>query len=351
MTILRTRLRSWPRAQSMRQAPVDAAAARADAHTAAPLAELVNTLEFGDQAARVLGAEVFARLAGSDRAAFDRVTFRPRMMVNCLGLDLSVDVLGVNHVAPILVGPIAEQRRFHADAEMATARGAAAAKTAVVVSARASTPFDAIAAATTTPLFLQVFAEDGARAARAAADAAVRAGAKGIFLTVGATDTAPRRAARADWPVLEALAAALPVPVVAKGIDSAAAAAAAIGAGARGLVVSTYGRDEAPGRPAPLDLIASVAEAAGHGVPILADGGFRRGTDVMKALALGARAVLVARPVLWGVSAYGAPGAQAVLEMLQTELARVMACCGAPNLSSVSRALIAVHAPRPRTRA
>lgn len=315
----------------------------------APLAELVNTLEFADQAAAVLGAGVFRAIEGSDRAAFDRITFRPRMMVNCLGLDLSLDLLGVPMFAPILVGPAEAQRRFHADAELATARGAAAAKAAMVVSTRASLPFDEIAKAATAPLFLQVFAEDGVTAARAAADAAVRAGAKGVFVTVGATASAPRRASRLDWPVVDALAEALPVPVVAKGIVSAATASQAVGAGARGLVVSTYGRDEAPGRPAPLDLIAEAADAVSGRVPVLADGGFRRGTDVMKALALGAQAVLVTRPVLWGVAAYGAAGGQAVIEMLQTELARVMACCGAPNLGAVSRTMLTRHGTAPKT--
>lgn len=338
------RARGWRRAWVTAQAPSRGTAAPSSSTGPAPLAELVNTLEFGDEASRLLGADVFRTIAGSDRAAFDRITFRPRMMVNCLGLDLSAKLFGVTLFAPILVGPVAAQRRFHADAELATVRGAAAAKAAMVVSARASTSFDAIAVPTTTPLFLQVFAEDGARAARAAAEAAVRAGAKGVFVTVGPTDTGPRRLAHHDWPVVEALAKALSVPVVVKGVVSAATARQAVEVGARGLVVSTYGRDEGPGRPAPLDGIAAAAEAVGPTVPVLADGGFRRGTDVMKALALGATAVLVARPVLWGVAAYGAPGAQAVLELLQTELARVMACCGAPTLAAVSRDMIARRA-------
>lgn len=315
----------------------------------APLTELVNVLEFADEAARVLGAAPFRTLAGSDRAAFDRITFRPRMMIDCTGLDLSLDLFGVSMFAPIVIGPVAEQRRFHAEAELATARGAAAAKAAMVVSSRSSMPFAAIAAASTAPLFHQVFAEDGVPAARAAAEAAVRDGAVAVFVTIGPTDTAPRRAARLDLPVVGALARALPVPVVAKGVVSAATATQAIDAGAGGLVVSTYGRDEGPGRPAPLDLLAEIAAAASGRVPVLADGGFRRGTDVMKALALGAQAVLVARPVLWGVAAYGAPGAQAVIEMLQTELARVMACCGAPTLRAVVRDMIARHGTAARS--
>lgn len=309
----------------------------------APREELVNTLEFEAEAARVLDAATARLLTGSDRAAFDRITFRPRMMVPCLDLDLSVELFGTKLFAPIIVGPVADQRRFHADGELATARGASAAKAAMVVSARASHPIEPIAAQASVPLFYQAFAEDGAAAIRAKAEAAQRAGVAAIVVTVGAIKARPRRPVRIDWAVVDAVRNAVSVPVVVKGVSTPAEAKDAASRGCRGVVVSTYGRAEGPGQPAPLDLVASIAEAVGDRLPVLVDGGFRRGTDVMKALAFGARAVLVARPAMWGLAAYGADGVQSVVELLQSDLARVMACCGAPNPGAITKAMVKVH--------
>ena len=108
----------------------------------APYHELVNTLEFGAEAAKVLSPEVYRTIAGRDRTPFDRVTFRPRMMVNCMGLDLSTDVAGIPLFAPIIVGPVSDQRRFHADAERATVKGASAGKRAVVIPPSSSVPLE-----------------------------------------------------------------------------------------------------------------------------------------------------------------------------------------------------------------
>ncbi len=92
-------------------------------------------------------------------------------------------------------------------------------------------------------------------------------------------------------------------------------------------------------------MLAAIVDGVDGRIPVLVDGGFRRGTDIMKALAFGARAVLVGRPVMWGLAAYGADGVQAVVEMLQTELGRVMGCCGTPNLAAITRAVVKVHGP------
>src|SRR5437016_699551 len=108
--------------------------------------ELVNTFEFEDVARLALDDATFSTIAGSDRTGFDRMTFRPRQLVPTLDLDLTADLFGTRHLAPILVGPIAEQRRFHPDAELATIRGASAAQASVVVSSRSSVPIAEIAA-------------------------------------------------------------------------------------------------------------------------------------------------------------------------------------------------------------
>jgi isopentenyl diphosphate isomerase/L-lactate dehydrogenase-like FMN-dependent dehydrogenase len=149
---------------------------------------------------------------------------------------------------------------------------------------------------------------------------------------------------------VEVLRRGVTVPLVVKGVNVADDARTAIKLGAQAIVVSNYGSPGTPGRPSPLDVLADVVAAADRRVDVLVDGGFRRGTDVMKALALGARAVLVGRPVMWGLAAYGADGVQAVVEMLQTELGRVMGCCGTPNLAAITRAHVKVHASVPSVR-
>lgn len=310
----------------------------------APRNELVNTLEFAAEAERVLPAELFHRVVGSDRAPFDRITFRPRLMVNCVDLDLSTELGGTPLFAPIIVAPVSEQRLFHAEAERATVRGASRARTAVIVSVGSSIPVEALAAEATTPLFFQVFATDDAARNVTRARAAVEAGCKAVFVTVGSTATG-RATGRIEWSALEAMRRALAVPVMMKGITSVEDARAALKVGAQAIVVSNHVQPGTPGRPASLDVLPAIVDAIEGRVPVLVDGGFRRGTDIMKALAFGARAVLVGRPVMWGLAAYGADGVQAVLEMLQTELGRVMGCCGTPNLAAITRSHLKVHHP------
>jgi isopentenyl diphosphate isomerase/L-lactate dehydrogenase-like FMN-dependent dehydrogenase len=125
-----------------------------------PIEELVNALEFEEAARRALAPAVFSTIAGSERAALDRVTFRPRMNVPRLDLDISVELFGQPHFAPIVVGPISEQRRFHAEGELATARGAAAANAAMVIASHSSAPITDIAAAHKGPLWYAVYADD-----------------------------------------------------------------------------------------------------------------------------------------------------------------------------------------------
>ena len=313
----------------------------------APRTELVNVLEFEDEAARLLSANLARALSGGDRSAFERMTFRPRMMVNCLDLNLSLELAGIPLFAPIIVGPVADQRRFHADGELATVRGASAARAAVVVSSRSSHGVQSLVAQATTPLMFQVFSEDGATKIRSQALEAERAGCKAVLLTVGVPSAGARRSARIDWTTVDALRGAVSVPVMVKGVMTARDAATAVTHGAQGLIVSNYGRPAAAAQLAPPDVLPAIVDAVGAAVPVLRDGGLRRGTDVMKALALGARAVLVARPVMWGLAAYGAEGVQSVLELLQTELGRVMGCCGTPGLSDITRRVVTVHAPPP----
>src|SRR5688572_13685840 len=140
----------------------------------APREELVNILEYEDEAKKKLAPATFALIAGGDRALFDRITLRPRMLSPTIDMDLSVHLFGDQHFTPILVAPMAEQRRFHPDAELATARGATAAKALMIVSSRSSMPLDQIAAEARPSFWYQVYASDAA--AKSQVQDAVKAG-------------------------------------------------------------------------------------------------------------------------------------------------------------------------------
>jgi 4-hydroxymandelate oxidase len=298
-----------------------------------PRDELINVPEFEDVARIALDARVYATIAGGDRAAFERITFRPQLLVPTLDLDLSVDLFGDRHFAPILVGPVGEQRRFHAEGELATVRGAAAAQAGVLVSSRSSAPIAEIAAQAKTPLWFSVYAD---AAARGDIDRALTAGCKAVCIT--APPTAPEAAM--PWKTIRMILRGLNAPIIIKGVMSAEEARTALDNGARGIVVSDHGVPA--GKIAPIEILASIVDAVAGRAAVLVDGSFRRGSDVAKALALGARAVLVARPAMWGLAAYGAAGVQSVVEILQSDLARTMAALGAANLDRLTRSLVRV---------
>jgi 4-hydroxymandelate oxidase len=263
----------------------------------APRADLVNTLEYEEQAKLKLAPAAYSLVAGGDRAAFDRITLRPRMLVETLDLDLSVTLFGERLFAPIIVGPIADQRRFHADGEVATVKGASAARAVTVVSSRSSVPLQEIASQAKTWLWYQIFASDPN--ARAQIQDAVNARCKAICITVGAPPAAngARRsaiAAKVDWPAIGALKRGLSVPVMVKGIATPEAAKLALQHGMDGIIVSNYGGLEGPGTDALILTLPEIVDAVDGKVPVLVDGSFRRGTDILKALAFGAQSVLVA---------------------------------------------------------
>jgi isopentenyl diphosphate isomerase/L-lactate dehydrogenase-like FMN-dependent dehydrogenase len=326
---------------------VPAAAARRPPRLV-PRADLVNVLEYEAEAAKVLSPALRARVTGSDRTAFDRITLRPRMLSPTVNLDLSVTLFDESLFAPIIAGPMTGAAEFHADGDAALIRGASAARTVSIVASTSRMPIADVLAQATSPVWFQVSADD--RAAAIGLRAAVEAGCKVGFVTLAtAADGLASRLTRptnAQWSAVESLARSAAVPLVVKGITSVDDAARAIERGAKGLVVSGYGQPVAAGQPLLLALPAIVDAVAGR-VPVLVDGGFRRGTDVLKALAFGARGVLVGRPLFWGLAAYGAEGVQGVLEMLRTELARYMAMCGTTTVASLSRAVLKVHSAMP----
>ena len=287
-----------------------------------PLEELVNLLEYEEVARQVLPAPVFATIAGSDRTAFDRITLHPRLLEPMLDLDLTATLYGDAHYTPILVGPVSDQRRYHSDAERATIRGASAAQTTMIATSGSSIPIAEIARDGRTPLWFSVYADD-ASAARTHADRALAAGCKALVISSSS--------GRPDWKAIAQVRKGLSAPVVVKGVTTLEEANRAAAEGMQGVVVSS------------LDALPRIADAVGAKLTVLADSNYRRGADVLKALALGARAVLVARPVMWALAAYGADGVRVALELLQSDLARHMGALGAENLAALNRNFLRIH--------
>jgi 4-hydroxymandelate oxidase len=311
-----------------------------------PVEELVNADEFRAVAERKLDRLAFAEIEGSDRAAFDRITFRPRLMIDSREIDLTSEVLGQTMFTPILVGPVSDQRRYHKEGELAMARGASAAKAIMIVTDRSSNPIDQIAAQAATPLWYQIDLDGDLNEARKRAERALSAGCKVLCVTAGPKEPASPggpRLAGIDWSGLEQVRKAVKVPVVLKGVMSPGEARKAVSGGVQGLIVSNYAARTIPGVAAPIEVLPSIVDEVNGKAAILMDGSVRRGSDALKALALGAQAVLVARPAVWGLAAYGAAGVRSVVELIQTEFARDMVMCGRVNLKSIDRGLVRIH--------
>jgi 4-hydroxymandelate oxidase len=309
-----------------------------------PIEGLVNASEFRAVAERKLNRAAFSEIEGGDRAAFERITFRPRLMIDSRQLDLTTELFGQSLFTPILLGPVADQKRYHPEGELAMARGAAAAKTIVVVAGRSSYPIDQIAEQAKTPLWYQIDLDGDLNENRARVERALQAGCKVLCVTAGEGPGAGAPlTAGVDWSALERLRQAVKLPLVLKGVMSAAEAKRAVSAGIQGLVVSNYAARTLPGVASPIEMLPAIVDAAGGKATILMDGSIRRGSDVLKALALGAQAVLLARPAMWGLAAFGAAGVQNVVELIQTEFARDMVMCGRVDIKSIDRSVVRIH--------
>ncbi|MDP9467873.1 MAG: alpha-hydroxy-acid oxidizing protein [Chloroflexota bacterium] len=308
-----------------------------------------------------------------NRAAFARQAIVPRVMRDVSTVDHAVELLGRRWPRPLFIAPTALQRMAHPDGELATARAAAARGVTIAVSTSASTDLAEIAAVG-GPRWFQVYllADPGAR--RALIERAVANGYEALLLTVdlarigrrerdlrigfripegveipnvvSAAGVTPAEVAsvaftdRLTWTDLEWLAG-FGLPVIVKGILHPDDARLAIDHGAAGIVVSNHGGRQLDAAIASLDALPAVVEAVAGRVPVLLDGGVRRGTDVLMALALGATAVGIGRPVIWGLAVDGEAGVGAVLDLLTDELENAMALAGAASAADLTPDLLA----------
>ena len=338
----------------------------------------------------VAGGAGTERSLRANREAFDRRVLRPRVLRDLRRVDPSTTLLGARVSAPFFVAPTAYHGAVHPDAEPGTARAAAAAGILAAFSTLSSRSLEEIAAASgAAPRWFQYYLQPDPAIGARLLETAERHGYRALVLTVdapvlggrdrqmrtgfawevpapigtGAGVVSPARGPdregdvfrfRAEtgttWETLRELVGATRLPVVVKGILTAEDAELAIRAGARGLVVSNHGGRQLDGVPATLDVLPEVAQAVGGRAEVYLDGGVRRGSDVLRALALGARGVGLGRPVLWGLAVDGSAGVARVLDLLGTELAISMALAGCRSVAEIGRDLVEAPPPRPRPR-
>ncbi|HUH01442.1 MAG TPA: alpha-hydroxy acid oxidase [Kofleriaceae bacterium] len=319
----------------------------------------------------------------ANRQAYQAIALYYRVLVDVSTRDLATTILGQPISMPIMVAPTAFHRLAHPDGELATRRAAAAAGTVMILSTLSNTAVEAVAAAATGPLWFQLYVYKDRGVTRGLVERVEAAGCQALVLTVDAPLLGRRErdvrnrfqlppelsienmlpaglqampapigdsglagyfASLLDpslsWRDLAWLRSITRLPIVVKGIVRADDAHRAVEHGAAAVVVSNHGGRQLDTSPATIEALPRIVEAIGERAEVLVDGGVRRGTDVLKALALGARAVLLGRPVLWGLALDGAAGVQQVLEMLRTELDLAMALAGCPRIADITSDLV-----------
>lgn len=333
----------------------------------------------------LIGGSGDERTLRANRARLDETRLLPHVLRDVSRVDTRCRLLGSELPFPVLLAPTGFQRLFHPEGELATARGAAAAGALWVLSTAATTSMEDVAAVAKGPLWFQLYVQRDRGFTRALLRRAEACGCKAIVLTadtpvLGARDRERRRqlelpeglelanlrGLRAGtaggptfvhgsqnpfldpsltWEILPWLAGESRLPVIVKGILRADDAREAVDRGAAAIAVSNHGGRNLDTVPATIDALPDVAEAVAGRVPLLFDGGVRRGVDVVKALALGASAVMIGRPYLWGLGAAGSEGVERVVSLLVAELEMAMAQCGTASLAEITRDLV-LPAPR-----
>ena len=285
----------------------------------------------------------------------------PRQLRDVSTLDTSVTLSGTRLAHPILLAPTACHKLAHPDGEVGTARGARAAAAGMVLSSYSTVPVEQVAAEKPPLFWFQLYVQDRAYTERLLRRV-VAAGAKAIAVTVDTPVGGPRNrqersgfvfpsnlphisGARAEhplsWKDLEWIQRAASVPIYLKGILHPDDADIGVKAGAAGIMVSNHGGRNLDTALATIDALPAIVDKVGGRVPVIVDGGIRRGTDVLKALAYGASAVMIGRPFVHGLAVNGAAGVEAVVGILRRELEMAMMLSGCATLASIDRSILA----------
>jgi 4-hydroxymandelate oxidase len=316
-----------------------------------------------------------------NRAAWQRLSLRYRVMRNVTGRDLGVTVLNHRIDFPVIVPPMAFQGLAHPDAELATVRAAGAMGTIMMLSMLSNSAMEDVVAASSGPVWLQLYLQKDRNATKALVARAEAAGCTGLAISVDSPcfgrqernlrngfqlprdllvrNLLPRRLERLPrgmtisqdlfedrldpsitWRDLEWLCSSTRLPVLVKGVIRGDDAVLAVDHGARGVIVSNHGGRQLDTAPATGRVLEEIVTSVAGRCDVLVDGGIRRGTDVVKALALGAKAVLMGRPVLWGLAAAGESGVHAALNILRQEFDNALALCGCACVNDIGRDLV-----------
>jgi 4-hydroxymandelate oxidase len=356
--------------------------------------ELKTAVEFEPVAFAKLPRETYTYTAyGSEgeftlrrnREAFDWVELVPRGVVDAGSVKTATEILGIPMNFPMMVSPSAGHGALHRDGEMGTHQGAtSAANTPMIISANASFPVEKIAAAAASPVWWQLYPQEDMDRTKELLDRALTAGAKAIVMTVdqqasyyeravhdrhlnagplggagrgpggggggrgGATATSnpyrlPQGRLWYNWQYADQVRKMLTVPLAVKGVLTGEDAKAFVDHGFDAIYVSNHGGRSLDYDPSTLEVLTEIVDAVPAKIPVLFDSGIRSGSDILKALALGAKAVCLGRVIRWGLAAYGPPGVQRILEILQRELVMAMAQTGCPDLASINRTLLRTH--------
>jgi len=320
----------------------------------------------------------------ANREGFLKFQLRPRRLVDVSKVDMKTNILGVTYDSPIVVAPVGGQRAYHSDGELATARGAKAGNHLQILSTATNTGVEEVIAARGQPIWYQLYATNKWEVAEQMVKRAENAGCLAVAVTVdrsgGRNQETLSRLRRTDtrecaschdrtnletvqirramykgidvsgltntqssamtWEFFKRLRDITKMKILAKGILAYEDAELAADNGLDGIIVSNHGgRSEDAGRST-IDALPEIVEAVNGRIPILIDSGFRRGTDIVKALSIGATAVAVGRPYIWGLGAFGQPGVERALELLRIELRAAMQQVGAPTIKDLKPAMV-----------
>jgi 4-hydroxymandelate oxidase len=335
-------------------------------------AKAVLSATYYDYFASGAGDEITVRW---NRERYGEIPLFPRVLNDVSAVDCGVTILGHRHATPVLIAPSSNQMLAHPEGEIATVRAAGITGTTTVLSSAANTDIPEVLAAATQPVWFQLYIQHDPELTADMVRRAEAAGCSVLCVTVdspvdglrnrqtrlrlrrppgvgfpifqGRNTVRPSlqtleavRPQKLDWAVIDWLRSLTKMPVVLKGVMHPDSARRALDHGVAGIIVSNHGGRALDTVPATIDLLPAVAQAVAGRIPVLVDGGIRRGADVAKALALGANAVLVGRPIIYGLAAGGTEGVAHVLRILRMELLSTMALCGVTKPSELGPDLI-----------
>ncbi len=344
--------------------------------------DALNVFQFEQAIQKKLPKDVYEFISGgaddqktiqANLNAFDSVQIRARRLIDVSKIDTQIELLGQTMETPILIAPVGFQKAFHTEGELAVARAAASKKHSMIVSTVSSYSVEEVCREHPSKVWFQLYPTSNRDVARTLLQRAESAGCPAVALTVDTPVLGNRenqagflnkvlqsdqgylgnfkdidlRNALSDpsmtWDTISWMKANTKMKIVIKGIVTGEDARLCVENGADAIIVSNHGGRQEESNRGTLECLPEVVEGAQGKIPVLIDGGFRRGTDIFKALAMGAKAICIGRPYVWGLGAFGQPGVEKVLDLLRAELVRIMRLAGTPSIGSITPKHVTVN--------